>query len=284
VKPLRVVTVGHVTNDALADAVHPGGAALYGGLAALALGAEVTLLTRAGPDFVGGHLLGLFHGAHVLPAPRTTAFDEAYTEAGRSVRLLYQAGPVDAAVPAADVVLLCPVADEVPPSALGIRPARLLAAGLQGWLRAFGKEGAVAPRGLPDARAFSGCGLVSCSEEDLAGLGPQTLDALRAVVPWVAVTDGADGARLYRGQKGWHIPPLSVRAVDPTGAGDVFLAVLALHLAAGMPALAAAGWAACAAALATTSAGPGGVTLLEKLADARRRYQREAPPPRPLGA
>jgi sugar/nucleoside kinase (ribokinase family) len=284
VKPLRVVTVGHVTNDALADAVHPGGAALYAGLAAQLLGAEVTLLTRAGPDFVGSHLLGLLHAAQVQPAPRTTAFDERYTGAGRSVRLLYQAAPVDAAVPPADVVLLCPVADEVPSSALALRPTRLLAAGLQGWLRAFGKDGAVAARSLPDARAFSGCGLVSCSEEDLAGLGPRTLSALRATVPLVAVTDGASGARLYQGQKGWHIPPLSVAAQDPTGAGDVFLAVLALYLARGTPPFEAAGWASCAAALTTTRAGPGALTALKGLQEAWNSYRRQTPPPRSLDA
>ncbi len=100
------------------------------------------------------------------------------------------------------MVLLCPVAAEVPPSALAARPARLLAAGLQGWLRAFARDGASSPRSSVDARPFAGCGLVSCSAEDLVGLGPETLEALRATVPNVAVTDGASGARLYAGAEG----------------------------------------------------------------------------------
>jgi sugar/nucleoside kinase (ribokinase family) len=279
---MRVLTVGHVTNDCLVDAIHPGGAALYGALAAQALGAEVTLLTRAGADFVGGHLLQQLHGVHVLAAPRTTAFEERYVDGRRSVRLLARAAPIDGALPAADVVLLCPVADEVSASMLAIRPPRLLAAGLQGWLRAFGPDGTAVAAPLAEAGAFAGCGLVCCSEEDLAGLGPQTLQALRATVPLVAVTDGASGARLYRGPLGWHIPPLRVEAVDPTGAGDVFLAVLSLQLASGMPPLEAAGWAACAGAVTVTSAGPMGVERLTALAQTWERYRREAAAPRPL--
>jgi sugar/nucleoside kinase (ribokinase family) len=281
---MRVVTVGHVTNDHLADAVHPGGAALYAALAAQALGAEVTLITRAGLDFVGTPLLAQFHRAEVLPAPRTTAFYERYVGAGRIVHLLAHAGAVDAPLPCADVVLLCPVANEVIPSALAVRPARLLAAGLQGWLRAFAADGSSVPCALVDARPFAGCGLVSCSAEDLAGLGPATLAALRAIVPHVAVTEGAAGARLYRGQQGWHIPPLRVDAVDPTGAGDVFLAALALQLARGAPLLEAAQWAACAGALTVTAFGPTGLGRLQMLSKALERYRRETAPPRRLRA
>src|SRR5450631_4680686 len=105
---MRVVSVGHVTNDQLADAVYPGGAALYAGLAAAALGAEVTLLTRAGTDFVGRHLFEAFHHVHALPASRTTAFDERYVGEQRLVRLMDEAEPVDMPVPDAEVVLLCP--------------------------------------------------------------------------------------------------------------------------------------------------------------------------------
>jgi sugar/nucleoside kinase (ribokinase family) len=271
---MRVLTVGHVTNDFLNHAVHPGGAALYAGLAAVALGAEVTLFSRAGPDFVGRHLLGQFHRVELLDDACTTTFDERYVGAQRIARLLARAGPISPPLPSADVVLLCPVTDEVPPSALTVRPGRLLAAGLQGWLRAFAPDGSSTPRPLLDARAFAGCDLVCCSAEDLFGLGPETLDALRATVPNVAVTDGAAGARLYAGAEEWHVAPLSVDAVDPTGAGDVFLATLALQLGRGAPLLEAGTWAACAGALTVTAVGPSGLGQLKELP--------EASPPRRL--
>jgi ribokinase len=276
---MRVVSVGHVTNDQLADAVYPGGAALYAGLAAAALGAEVTLLTRAGTDFVGRHLFEAFHHVHALPASRTTAFDERYVGEQRLVRLMDEAEPVDMPVPDAEVVLLCPVAREVPDAALAVRPTRLLAAGLQGWLRDFAADGLATPRPLADASRFSGCHLVSCSEEDLRGLGPETLAALRATVPVVAVTDGAAGACLYSGARGWHVAALPVAAVDPTGAGDAFLATLAVQLARGTPLLESARWAACAGAIAVTCVGPTGLGGLAALQEVLERYTREAPAP-----
>jgi 1D-myo-inositol 3-kinase len=279
---MRVLTVGHLTNDLLADAVHPGGAALYAGLAAVALSHEVTLLTRAGTDFTGRQLLADFHRVELQADARTTAFEERYLGQQRHTRLLHRAGPVEALLPAADVVLLCPVAAEVPTSMLAVRPARLLAAGLQGWLRAFAQDGTSAPRALHDARLFSGCHLVCFSAEDVEGLGPETLDALRASVPVVAVTLGDAGARLYSGRKGWHIPPLKVQAVDPTGAGDVFLATLALQLASGTPLLEAGQWAVCAGALAVTAVGPNAVPSLRGLSDVVEGYRREASAPRPL--
>jgi hypothetical protein len=128
---MRVVTVGHATNDVLAGAVVPGGAALYTGLVAAALGAEVTLVTRVGPDFVGRHLFPRFHHVHALPAPRTTTFEERYVGARRLSRLLARAGDVDASLPPADVVLLCPVTNEVPEAALDLGQPCFLAAGLQ---------------------------------------------------------------------------------------------------------------------------------------------------------
>ena len=279
---MRVVTVGHVTNDQLAGAVVPGGAALYSGLAAAALGAEVTLVTRAGPDFVGSHLFARFHRVHALAAPRTTTFDERYVGERRVARLLSRAGPLDAALPSADVVLLCPVTDEVPEAVLALGGGCFLAAGLQGWLRAFAADGTSEPRPLRNPDAFAGCHLVGCSEEDLVGLGPETLDALRATVQVVAVTDGPAGARLYSGAQGWRLSALSVESVDPTGAGDVFLATLAVHLAGGTPLLEAGAWASCAGALTVTALGPLGIDKLKALPWALERYRREAPAPVPL--
>jgi 1D-myo-inositol 3-kinase len=283
-RPLRVTTVGHVTNDRLAEGTHAGGAALYAGLAALALGAEVTLVTRAGQDFVGRQLLDRFHHLHALAAPLTTCFDERHRDGRRTVRLHALAGPVDAALPPADVTLLCPVANEVSRTALLAPSARFLAAGLQGWLRAFARDGTAAPRALVDPSDFSGCGLVACSSEDLDGLGPETLTALRAIVPRVAITEGRAGARIHAGREGWRVAALPVEEVDPTGAGDVFLAVLAVQLARGAPLREAAVWAACAGALAVTATGPGAVETLSQLPTALERYRREVPPPRPLSA
>jgi 2-dehydro-3-deoxygluconokinase len=40
----------------------------------------------------------------------------------------------------------------------------------------------------------------------------------------VVITDGADGARLYRADGTWVEPAVDVHPVDPIGAGDAFVA------------------------------------------------------------
>jgi sugar/nucleoside kinase (ribokinase family) len=273
--PLSVAVVGHVTNDVLEEGLRPGGAALYAALTAQALGAEVTLLTRAGPDFVGRSLLARLGRVELLPASRTTAFDERYRHGRRTVRLLAHAGPLEVTPPPADLVIVCPVADEVPLALLSsARPRRLLAAGLQGWLRAFARDGTASPRRPADLGAFAACGLVSLSEEDVAGLGPELLADLRVAVRRVALTAGASGARLDGPDGVLHLPPFQVASVDPTGAGDVFLAALAVRLAAGDVLVDAGAWAACAGALATTAVGTDGIPGLDALASAVERYRR----------
>lgn len=272
---LSAVVVGHVTNDVLAEGIRPGGAALYAGLAARVLGAEVTLITRLGPDFVGRALLERFARVEALPAARTTTFDERIDRGHRVVRLLAHAGPLDVTLPARfDVLLACPVADEVPLSLLRTaRPRLLLAAGLQGWLRAFDAGGTASPR-LPAApAAFSRCNLVSYSEEDVRGLGPELAGSLRAAVPVVAVTRGADGARIDAPEGGLDVRPLPVNTLEATGAGDVFLATLAMRLAAGDSLPEAADWAACAGALTVTGVGTEGVPDLARLSAAVERYR-----------
>jgi len=274
-RALAVAVVGHVTNDALEEGLRPGGAALYAALTAQALGEEVTLFTRAGTDFVGRALLDRIGRVELLPAPCTTAFDERYRHGRRTVRLLAHAGPLDVTLPSADLVLVCPVADEVPLARLSsARPRRLLAAGLQGWLRAFAPDGTASPLRPADLGAFGACGLVSLSEEDVDGLGPDVLAAIRAAVPRVAVTAGAAGARLDGPEGVHHLPPLPVKSVDPTGAGDVFLAALAVRIAAGEALVDAGAWGACAGALATTALGTEGIPGLDVLASAVERYRR----------
>ncbi|WP_413450361.1 carbohydrate kinase family protein [Georgenia phoenicis] len=61
--------------------------------------------------------------------------------------------------------------------------------------------------------------------------------ALAERVPLVVVTMGADGALAIDGETGeeCHVPALAVEAIDPTGAGDVFVAAFARGSLAGWP-------------------------------------------------
>jgi ribokinase len=76
----------------------------------------------------------------------------------------------------------------------------------------------------------------------------------------VVVTLGADGARWFSATGSTAIPPLPVRPVDTTAAGDAFCGAFCACLAAGDPIEAALTWAAAAGALSTTQ--PGAVPSL----------------------
>lgn len=47
---------------------------------------------------------------------------------------------------------------------------------------------------------------------------------LRAMIDVIVVTYDAEGSRIYRGSEEWAIPVVSVKALDPTGAGDAYRA------------------------------------------------------------
>lgn len=47
---------------------------------------------------------------------------------------------------------------------------------------------------------------------------------LRDMIDVIVVTYDAEGSRIYRGSEEWAIPVVSVKALDPTGAGDAYRA------------------------------------------------------------
>jgi len=266
---LRFAAVGHVTNDRLASGLTPGGSVFYAALAAAALGAEVTAITRCGPDWTGREPL-LRTGARLVEtaAPVTTSFENVYFGGTRRDRLLARAGEVEWRVPPeAQVVLACPVAGELAQAALEVEPGVLLGAGLQGWLRAVGQGGAVEPRALEAPRTFRHCRVVFLSEEDLGEVLVPTLTALRAVVPMVVLTRGAKGSTLFEHGRTLEVRAVPAHEVDPTGAGDVYATAFLLALASGHPSGDAARIASAAAAFAVEAPGADGLHRLSALAD-----------------
>jgi ribokinase len=71
----------------------------------------------------------------------------------------------------------------------------------------------------------------------------------------IIVTSGSQGAYLHSKAESRQVPAFSVQAVDTTGAGDAFVAGMAVALAEGQPLAAAARFAAAVGALATTKHG-----------------------------
>lgn len=52
----------------------------------------------------------------------------------------------------------------------------------------------------------------------------KSFSELRAMIEVIVITYDAEGSRIYTGNEEWEIPVVSVKAVDPTGAGDAYRA------------------------------------------------------------
>jgi len=52
----------------------------------------------------------------------------------------------------------------------------------------------------------------------------KSFSELRAMIEVIVITYDAEGSRIYTGSEEWEIPVVSVKAVDPTGAGDAYRA------------------------------------------------------------
>jgi sugar/nucleoside kinase (ribokinase family) len=271
-RPARIpfLAIGHTARDEFPDGRwRLGGSALYGAATAAKLGADVTLVTRAGPKELESletlcQELGITLRA--LPSDVTTTFGFTYDAAGhRSLRLRAKAAPitrsdVGRAVGTPKAVLLASIAGELDESLFApwSGAKRVLAA--QGMLRSFAADGLVVPSPWAAyARLLPKVDAVVVSEEDHADD--------RAWLPYttVVVTKAERGSELHSRGEATNVAAFAVdEVIDQTGAGDAFAASLALGLAEGLPIVEAATFASAAASFAVEGLG------MSRLADRAR--------------
>lgn len=302
------LAIGHATRDLLPGGTwRLGGSVTFAARTAQRLGLRPAVVT-SGPQDVLATLRATLPGVPVasVASPTATTFENIYLspprEAGslgassgaRRQYLRGRAAPLDLdAVPAewqaAPIVLLAPLADEIPPALAAAFPGALVAATPQGWLRRWDATGLVYPGPLehagmllPHLRAlilsredllpFSGAPLERLSPD--VPRDPPAADAILAawarIVPLVVVTRGAAGALLFRDSaEPVAFPGYPAMEVDPTGAGDVFAAAFLCELhATGDPA-AAIDFANRVAALSVERSGAEGIPTR---ADVAARY------------
>jgi len=234
VKGPDFLVVGHLTKDLGEEGYTIGGTAIYSALTARNLGRKVAVVTSAGPDIE----LKVLEGVDLLclPSPTTTTFRNIYRGESRSQSLYHRASPIDVdAVPLKwrnpPIVHLGPVAQELKEEMVWLFPHSLLCLTPQGWLRRWDEEGWVHPQRWEGAeKVLPSIDLLIVSEEDMRGEAAslrQHLDLPHMSV----VTQGAQGATLYRSGKRYRFPAPQARSVDPTGAGDIFAAAFLVRLA-----------------------------------------------------
>jgi sugar/nucleoside kinase (ribokinase family) len=238
--PPSVLVVGAASRDVTAEDPRGwrlGGAVTYGALTLGRLGFRVKALVGADAEAASARELDLLRAAGVVIALARLESGPVFD----NVLHLFLA-PADriplAALPphwtsGLDAVLIAPVADEVGEewSDLG---HSTLALGWQGLLRKLVPGQVIARRPPAPNRLVEAASLVGVSREDLApGTAPADLLELIGPGATLAVTDGAHGGTLLRnadaGEARLARPYRAIPSdgmVDPTGAGDVFLAAM----------------------------------------------------------
>lgn len=279
--PPQFLVIGHAVQDLLSDtdpgAWRLGGAAAYASALAQKLGLRTAVLTSSGPEI---DLVTAFPGIDVVNvhSESTTQFRNVYGEdrrrqfiPRRAARITPDFLPVEWRESA--VVLLGPVAGEVDAALADCFPRSLLGAGAQGWLRKIAADTSVRPvppEAWDAAPVLEHVDALFVSDEDIPPhAAPAALQTWGEMVPTLAFTRGYNGADVrHRGE--WrHIDAFPAKAVDPTGAGDIFATGFLVRFQETGDAWEAARFGACAASFVVegegTSAIPDRAQIEERL-------------------
>lgn len=228
IKKIKIVVVGHITLDEYNGKLVPGGSAYYCSQTYLALGAQVKLVSIIGEDFMFNEIFNDLD-TFIKRIGQTTRFENIYKkDSVRQQFSIAQAEPIrPEAIPddfkECDILHLAPVLGEIDIKWwVSLVKSKLVAIGLQGWLRRIDNSKLVLPKmsDLSDEE-FKALHLICLSEEDIQGQS-ELLDRIIKFVPTVAFTHGENGYDIYKdGIKNTYGVFKTVE-VDPTGAGDVF--------------------------------------------------------------
>jgi pfkB family carbohydrate kinase len=232
-EPVDYLVMGHVAHDLTPQGFRLGGTVAYSALTARALGLRVGIVTASGAETSLAALSDI--PMIVLDSPRSTTFENIYTEQGRIQYLRAQATRIDfSSVPAAwrraPMIHLGPIANEMDailpegffPSLLGITP--------QGWMRQWDSQDRVSRREWVNAEAaLARANAVVISREDV-GCDDELIEHMAHQTRVLAVTESASGAVLYWNGDRRRFRAPEVKEVDATGAGDVFAAAFFIRL------------------------------------------------------
>lgn len=236
--PPRFVSIGHFTHDVTEDGLILGGAASYSSITARELGWRAGVVSAVGEDFLhlkrfDGIPLAFAGAAGNLPpkGSLTTTFANIYENGVRRQILSGVAARIyPEHIPPewldAEIVYLCPVANEIHPDVADMFPNSLVGASPQGWMRQWDDSGRVSPCKWRDAsKVLPHVDVVVMSEEDIAPF-PEIVEEYVELADIVILTRGERGAMLFRDGKQFDSPAFAACVVDPTGAGDVFATAL----------------------------------------------------------
>ncbi len=241
---MRIGVYGNLTLDELDRSgkpmVRPGGSALYSSLAAVSLGARVSVFSNIGRDYPN-RILSLINsrGIDVTGIKKfdglTTRFRISYRRNSRKLELIHpgqRLRPADR-LGLLEAIHLGPVFMEVGLDVLNQarRHSRFLSLDVQGLLRTLDSDGSVRLVSRSIGPFLSKCNLVKATEEEARMMAPAatTVATARRLLhkgaQYAIITQGRSGSLLVRKDGGaLHIPSVPEgKVVDLTGAGDIFI-------------------------------------------------------------
>jgi 1D-myo-inositol 3-kinase len=213
-----------------------GGSSAYISSVLEAMGVDYAVAAVAGEDFrYADHVR---HPPRIVPGTRTTQFTAELGKGERVLRVSARAEPIrpeDITVDAR-VALACGVMGELLPETL-VRVSertRHVVADAQGLLRALDGEGRVLNQRIeatPYAALLERIHVLKASEEEARALDVEQVRRRMCLV----ITRGAEGCTVLTAKERIDVPAVPAEEVDPTGAGDCFLAGFALGLLRELP-------------------------------------------------
>ena len=233
----QIVLAGNYTHDTLlgADERHElGGSAAYVSAVLRAADADFAVVANVGEDF---RYADRVPPARVVKGARTTSFVDDY-RTGERVATLQAAAPAlrrDDLRERCSIGLAVAVAGEIPVETL-LRLRELsdvLLADAQGFVRGFDASGRVLHR-APEPEMLAALERVDYLKAGRAEADVLDLSRLRRSCT-VLLTEGSQGCTVLSATDEIHVPAFPAREVDPTGAGDCFLAGFAVGLLRGWP-------------------------------------------------
>ena len=232
-EPVEYLAIGHVAHDLTPQGPRLGGTVAYAALTARALGLKAGIVTAVGDETSLETLKDI--PVVSIESPRSTTFENIYTDDGRIQYLRAQAAKINFdSVPnswrSASIIHLGPIANEITMDLPKEFSSALIGVTPQGWMRQWDSKGRVFHCAWESAESvLQNAGAVVISREDMNG-DHELMEHMAHQTRMLVVTEGAEGCVLHWNGDRRRFRAPDVDEVDATGAGDVFAAAFFVRL------------------------------------------------------
>lgn len=233
IEPVDYLVIGHISQDITAEGMMPGGTVSYAALTAQAFGLRVGTLT----SFTQNAVLPNFARVQIInqPTENNTVFENIYQDGSRRQILHSRAEDLfGRAIPQTwldtQIVHLGPIMNEIDPNITRLFPNSFIGITPQGWFRTSDEKGNVKFTDWLEANhVLRQADAAVISLEDVRG-NEDIIAELTSSIRVLAVTESAQGCRIYWNGDVRRFNSPEVLEVDATGAGDIFAASFFIRL------------------------------------------------------